>query len=84
MAQADKLRTDKHIALIDAGIVTKSQIQRELQVTDEYQFDDDAIDALEELEAGGNMFDEPVDFADRYVELTDSGLTHDGAMVELS
>jgi hypothetical protein len=33
---------------------------RELQAAEEYQFDEDELNELEELEAG-NMFDEPVD-----------------------
>lgn len=71
-AQAEKLRTDKHMLLLEAGVVQKSQIMRELQAGEEYQFNDDEIAELEELEAG-NMFDEPVDddpiaYAANYVE----------------
>jgi len=45
---------------MDAGVVTVSQVQRELQSNEHYQFDDDAIEALEEAE-NPDMFDEPVD-----------------------
>jgi phage-related protein (TIGR01555 family) len=62
-AQADKLRADKHMLYLADGIVQKSQIMRELQASEEYQFDDEAIDELEELEEG-NMFEEPVDTTD--------------------
>ncbi len=88
-AQAQQLRAQKHQVYLDAGVVMRSQIQRELQATEEYQFDDDIIEALEGLE-DPNMFEElpvlgapieePDDFADRYVELIDKGFTHDRAM----
>lgn len=58
-AQAEQLRSQKHLAYLEAGVVQKSQIQRELQATEEYQFDEEKIDELEALE-DGNMFDEPV------------------------
>jgi phage-related protein (TIGR01555 family) len=62
-AQAEQLRAQKHVAYLEAGVVQKSQVMRELQAGDEYQYDEDAIDELEELE-DGNMFDEPVNPAD--------------------
>jgi hypothetical protein len=82
-AQADKLRSDKHLALLEAGIVTTSQIQRELQAGEEYQFNDEDIEALENMEEP-NMFEEPVEFADRYINLTANGMTHDEAIEALS
>jgi phage-related protein (TIGR01555 family) len=82
-AQAEKLRADKHMLYLADGIVQKSQIMRELQASEEYQYDEDELDELESLEEG-NMFDEPVEqepvtptdnqdedplaFAARYVE----------------
>jgi phage-related protein (TIGR01555 family) len=59
-AQAEKLRSEKHQTYLDAGIVKKSQVMRELQASEEYQFDDKELEELEEFEEG-NMFDEPID-----------------------
>lgn len=90
-AQAEQLRSQKNIAYIEAGIVTKSQVMRELQASEEYQFQDHAIEELEELEAT-NMFEELPDltggdkvddFADSYSALSDKGLTHDEIMSRL-
>lgn len=57
-AQAEKLRSDRHIELMDAGVIQRSQVQRELQASEEYQFNDDDIEELELLEVP-NLFDEP-------------------------
>jgi len=59
-AQAEQLRAQKHMQYLEAGIVQKSQIMRELQAAEEYQYDEAELDELESLEEG-NMFDEPVD-----------------------
>ena len=56
-AQAEKMRADKHLGYLEAGVVLKSQVMRELQASEEYQFDDDELEKLEGLE-DGNMFDE--------------------------
>lgn len=58
-AQSEQLRSQKDQTYLDSGIVTKSQVQRRLQSNNEYQFDDDAIEALEDLE-DVNMFEEPI------------------------
>lgn len=58
-AQAQRLRAETHIAYLDANIVQRSQVMRELQASDEYQYDDADLVELEKLEEG-NMFDEPV------------------------
>lgn len=63
MAQAEKLRADKHMLYLDASVVQRSQVMRELQASEEYQFVEEDIDELEKLEEG-NMFDEPVDETD--------------------
>ena len=63
MAQAEKLRADKHMLYLDASVVQRSQVMRELQASEEYQFVEEDIDELENLE-DGNMFDEPVDETD--------------------
>ena len=58
-AQSEQLRSQKDQTYLDLNIVTVSQVQRRLQSNNEYQFDDEQIEALEELE-DGNMFDEPI------------------------
>lgn len=58
-AQAQRLRAETHIAYLEANVVQRSQVMRELQATEEYQFDEKQIDELEKLEEG-NIFDEPV------------------------
>ena len=95
-AQAEQLRSQKHQTYLELGIVQRSAVMRELQATEEYQFQEHSIDELEELEYA-NLFeempilqtpgDEPkennADFADRYTALSDSGLTHDEIMDHL-
>lgn len=71
MAQAEKLRADKHMLYLDASVVQRSQVMRELQASEEYQFVEEDIDELEKLEEG-NMFDEPVDETDP-ISIADSG-----------
>jgi len=61
MAQSQLLQQQKAVGYLDAGIVTKSQIMRELQANEEYQFDEDKLDELEELE-DTNLFEELPDF----------------------
>ena len=58
-ATARKTQADADIAYIDAGVIQVSQVQRNLQAAEAYQFDSDQIDELEELE-DANMFKEPV------------------------
>jgi len=50
-AQAEVLRAQKDQIYYDSGIVQKSQIQRNLQSNEDYQFNDDALEELEELES---------------------------------
>ncbi len=49
-ANANKTQADADIAYLDAGVVTVSQIQRNLQAEERYQFDPKRIDELEQLE----------------------------------
>ena len=63
IATANKTRAETNIMYLDAGIVQKSQVMRELQANEEYQFDEAELDELEGLEEG-NMFDEPIDETD--------------------
>lgn len=55
--QAGQLRAQRDIIYLDAGIATKSQIQRELQASEVYQYNDEHIEELEEMEEP-NMFEE--------------------------
>lgn len=63
IAQSNKLNADTNIAYLDAGIVQRSQVMRELQASEEYQYNEDELDELEKLEEG-NMFDEPIDLTE--------------------
>lgn len=58
-AQARKANADTDIAYLDAGVIQVSQIQRNLQALESYQFDDAKIEELEGNEDVG-MFNEPV------------------------
>ena len=49
-AQAQLLEAQKNIIYKDAGIVSTSQIQRNLQANEEFQFDDEDIEELESNE----------------------------------
>lgn len=62
IAQARKLDCDRDLAYLEGGVVQLSQVQRELQAAEVYQFDDDTIEKQEEMDAA-NQFDEipPVD-----------------------
>lgn len=95
-AQAEKLRADKHSIYLEKSIVTRSQVQRELQAAEEYQFEDETIEELEEIEQS-NMFEELPDvtgatdvpetavdsFPQRYTEMSEAGMSHDAIMVKL-
>lgn len=62
-AQAQHLRAQKNVMYLDQNIVQPSQVMRELQAGEEYQFDEEQLDELEELE-DGNLYEglpEPVD-----------------------
>ena len=58
-AQSEQLRSQKDQTYLDLNIVTVSQVQRRLQSNNEYQFNDEQIEALEDLE-DSNMFDKPI------------------------
>jgi phage-related protein (TIGR01555 family) len=59
-AQARKANADTDIAYLDAGVIQVSQVQRNLQASESYQFDDEKIEELESNEDAG-MFNEPVE-----------------------
>lgn len=55
MARAAKIRAETDQIYYDLGVVQVSQIQRNLQATEAYQFDDDAIEELAELEESDEL-----------------------------
>lgn len=89
LAQAAYSRAQKDLLYLDANIVRPSQVQRNLQASEEYQFDPTEIDEMERLEteAGVQLPEDPVqveqpatDFMTRYMQLMQRNLTHDEAM----
>ena len=89
LAQAAYSRAQKDLLYLDANIVRPSQVQRNLQASEEYQFDPTEIDEMEKLEteAGVQLPEDPVqveqpatDFMTRYMQLMQRNLTHDEAM----
>lgn len=56
VAQAEQLQAQKSQIYLDMGVVKKSQIMRNLQSNEEYQYDDDELNELEEME-DGNLFE---------------------------
>lgn len=56
-AQSGVYNMQRDTGYLEAGVVQKSQIQRNLQSDEKYQFDDDAIEELEELE-DSSMFED--------------------------
>lgn len=55
-SEAAKVEAETDVLLLDAGVIQKSQVQRRLQSAESYQFDDEQIEALEQLE-DPNLFD---------------------------
>ncbi len=60
VAQAQALSMQKHQMALQNNLATKSQVMRVLQSNEEYQYNDDKLEELEELE-NASLFDEPVD-----------------------
>lgn len=50
LATANKTQADADAAYLDAGVITVSQIQRNLQASEKYSFDEARIDELEKIE----------------------------------
>lgn len=98
-AQAQHLVAQTHAMYLDHNIVQRSQVMRELQAGEEYQFNEEELDELEEME-DGNLFEElpepgiipeekeaandPAAFADAYCALLDAGLGHDAIILRLA
>ncbi len=75
-AQAAQARMTTDQGYLDAGVVTVSQVQRNLQANEQYQFDDEAIEEQAEHE-DEHMFDEPMDTQtalDAFRSMVDQGL----------
>lgn len=95
LAQAAQVRMQTDIGYLQEGIIRPSQIQRNLQSSEQYQFEDEDIEAQEAAETDvivtpGDETEEPQleqtdGFLDQYVKLTVSdGLTHEQAMLQLA
>ncbi|MGH9930718.1 MAG: DUF1073 domain-containing protein [Pyrinomonadaceae bacterium] len=59
IATANKARAETDLIYLDSGVVLTSQVQRRLQAEELYQFDDDRIAELEEIEAAADLDDLP-------------------------
>ncbi|WP_341232381.1 DUF1073 domain-containing protein [uncultured Methylophaga sp.] len=59
-AEAKKIEAETDVLLLDANVLRRSQVQRRLQSSEAYQFDDKQIEALERLE-DPNLFDRDED-----------------------
>lgn len=57
LAQAELLQAQKSQIYLEMTTIKKSQVMRNLQSNEEYQFDDDELNELEELE-DGNLFED--------------------------
>ncbi len=58
IAQAQLLQAQKNSVYLADRIVVRSQVMRELQGSEEYQFDDVQIEELEKLEAEEDLFED--------------------------
>lgn len=56
-AVTNKTQSDADIAYLEAGVITISQIQRNLQAKEKYSFDDERIEELEKIEADRDLED---------------------------
>lgn len=63
VAQARLLDMQAHQMAMQSQLVTRSQVMRVLQANEQYQYNDDELDQLEEFEEG-NLFDEPIDLGE--------------------
>lgn len=96
IAAAAKTRMETNLGYLAEGIIRPSQIQRNLQSSEEYQFSDEDIEAQEAAEVDTivrpddveepeqTMQQDALPFYARYTALIADGLTHDEAMAQLS
>lgn len=93
IATAAKTRMETNLGYLAEGIIRPSQIQRNLQSSEEYQFSDEDIEAQEEaerdmvitppedVETSSNI--DALPFYTRYTALIESGLSHDEVMKQI-
>ena len=76
VAQAQQLDAQRHSLYLAEGIVTRSQVMRELQAEETYQFDEDKIESLSESEDMTTLENTPDDddLAEKYNAMRDAGL----------
>lgn len=91
IAQAAKTRAETDILYLQEQIVRPSQIQRNLQSSEQYQFDDADIEAQAASEVDTIVRPDDVEpevqqdaFWVRYGALISDGLSHDEAMIKLA
>ena len=91
IAQAAKTRADKDMLYLAEGVITVSQVQRNLEAAEEYQFEDGQIDEQSETEKEMSTVQRPepdeqtVDaFWIRYNRYVADGLSHDEIMEKLA
>lgn len=89
IAQAAKTRADKDMLYLQEGVITVSQVQRNLESAEEYQFEDGQIEAQSAAESDVIVrpeSDEPTTDAYwlRYNGYVADGLSHDEIMAKLA
>lgn len=93
LATAAKIRMETDIGYLTEGIVRPSQIQRNLQSSEQYQFEDEDIEAQAATES--ELVERPDDadtvtgmdalpFYSQYTALIETGLSHDEVMQQLA
>jgi len=93
IAQAAYQRAQKDMLYLQEGVIRPSQIQRNLQASEEYQFEDKDIEAQAATES--ELVERPSDvepenavdslpFYEAYTLLSEKGLTHDEVMQQLA
>jgi phage-related protein (TIGR01555 family) len=93
LATAAKIRMETDIGYLTEGIIRPSQIQRNLQSSEQYQFEDEDIEAQAATES--ELVERPVEsdpltgmdalpFYSRYTALIETGLSHDEVMQQLA
>ncbi|MCC3716966.1 DUF1073 domain-containing protein, partial [Staphylococcus haemolyticus] len=91
IAQAAKTRADKDMLYLAEGVITVSQVQRNLEAAEEYQFEDGQIDEQSETEKEMSTVQRPEPdeqtadaFWIRYNRYVADGLSHDEIMEKLA
>lgn len=91
IAQAAKTRADKDMLYLQEGVITVSQVQRNLEAAEEYQFEDGQIDEQSETEKEMSTVQRPEPdeqttdaFWIRYNGYVADGLSHDEIMEKLA